>query len=151
MSQNTYKIQSDSTLIAGLSQLATTLGDVTRGYTEMEERAEADLLPVVRSLRKRHERDGGEVMALLEVAGGRPEDTGSMMGAVHELVAMARDWVGALDRRAIDGIIDGEKLVLDQYVSSLGATESNQEIHDVLVRQKNELEQEVADLASKSL
>lgn len=149
MTESTYTVDTNQTIVGGLSDLATTLVDVTRGYKEMEDRAEPDLLPTIKSLKDRHERDAAEVLSLLEKTGGRPEDTGSVMGAVHEAVATARDWFGGLDGSAIDAIVDGEEQVLEQYRDALAQTHGTPEIHDVMVRQKNELSQEVDALRAK--
>ena len=110
----------------------------------MEDRAEAELLPTVQEFRALHERHGAQLLALLEKAGGRPENTGSTMGAVHEAVAAARDWFGVLDASAIDAIIDGEIQVLDRYNASLKESTEMGEIHDVIVQQRNEIEKVIA-------
>lgn len=150
MTKSTYTVYADRTIVGGLSDLATTLADVTRGYEEMEQRAEGTLLPAVKSLRERHERDAAEILALLEKTGGRPDETGSMMGAVHQAVATARDWFGDLDGSTIDAVVDGEERVLEQYNSTLSETSGTPDVHEVVVRQRDGLRKEVHTLKTKA-
>ncbi|MGR3513515.1 MAG: DUF2383 domain-containing protein [Paracoccaceae bacterium] len=149
MNESTYTVYAEHTVVGGLSELATTLSDVIRGYEEMEKRAEAELLPAVQALKARHESDAAEILELLEETGGRPENTGSMMGVVHEAVATARDWFGGLDGSALDAIIDGEENVLEQYKSALPHVHAQPEIHDVVVRQRDALESEIETLKAQ--
>jgi uncharacterized protein (TIGR02284 family) len=140
MNKNNHAVFAEDPTVDALSKLTTMLCDVTRGYKEMVERAEPDLRPSVQLFHEMHTRHTAELMALLRKAGDDPEETGSMMGAVHEAVATVRDWLNALDESAIDMIASGEERVLNEYKTALEKTADNNEIHQVIVAQRNELE-----------
>ena len=136
----------DTDSIAALSDLVTDLVDVIKGYETMEERAEPDLRPAVERLHALHAAHCTALMEHLQAMGGRPEDAGSMMGAVHTAVATARDWFGALDGSALDSILDGEKRLIDSYTTALGVPHSDATLIALLEDQRAALRDEVLAL-----
>lgn len=100
--------------VAALSDLMTYIADVIRGHDRMKERAEPDLAPFIDRLHAMHRSHASAIAEHLERMGGRPEDAGSMMGAVHVAVATARDWIGALDTLARDELLRGEERLRGQ-------------------------------------
>ncbi|OAN79441.1 hypothetical protein A8B78_11975 [Jannaschia sp. EhC01] len=121
---------------AALSQLSTDITDVVKGYAVMEDRADADLRPIVQRLNALHETHAAALLNALETMGGRPEDAGSMMGMVHEAVATARDWFDSLNASALPQIIEGEERLIASYNDALVATPNAHELHDLLADQR---------------
>ncbi|MEM9755507.1 MAG: DUF2383 domain-containing protein [Pseudomonadota bacterium] len=128
---------------AALSQLTTDIADIIKGYEVMEERADADLRPVAQRLHALHEAHAAELLTVMEEMGGRPEDSGSMMGAVHQAVATGRDWFGALDASAIPQIVSGEERLLASYDDALGAAEPRPQLHDLLLEQRSAVRNQI--------
>jgi uncharacterized protein (TIGR02284 family) len=128
---------------AALSQLATDIADIMKGYEVMEQKADADLRPVAQRLHALHEAHAAELLTVMEEMGGRPEDTGSIMGAVHQAVATGRDWFGALDASAIPQIVSGEERLLSSYDEALGTTEMRKDLHDMLLHQRSTLHSQI--------
>lgn len=124
---------------AALSQLTTDIADIIKGYEVMEEKADADLRPIAQRLHALHEAHAAELMTVMEEMGGRPEDTGSMMGAVHQAVATGRDWFGRLDATAIPQVISGEERLISSYDAALDTAEARPELHEVLNHQRGAL------------
>lgn len=131
--------------VSALSDLMTDLADVIRGYDTMRERAEPDLAPFVERLYAMHQSHAAAIAVHLEKMGGRPEDAGSMMGAVHVAVATARDWFGALDASARDEIIRGEERLVDSYTTAIGAVETDPELSRLLEEQRAAIRHTVVD------
>jgi len=121
---------------AALSRLATDVADIIKGYAVMEERAEGELAPVAQRLHALHEAHAAELMTAMEEMGGRPEDTGSMMGAVHAAVATGRDWFDALDDSALPQVVAGEERLLSAYDDALDATRQTPELHAMIREQR---------------
>lgn len=109
----------------------------------MEKRADGDLRPVAQRLHALHEAHAAELLTAMEEMGGHPEDTGSMMGAVHQAVATARDWFDALDTSAIPQIVKGEERLLKVYDSALEATEVRPELQEMLLAQRAALQAQI--------
>jgi uncharacterized protein (TIGR02284 family) len=124
---------------AALSRLTTEIADIIKGYEVMEDKADADLRPVAQRLHALHEAHAAELLTAMEEMGGRPEDTGSMMGAVHQAVATGRDWFDALDASAIPQIVSGEDRLLSSYEAALSAAEPHEELRELLEHQRNAL------------
>lgn len=131
---------------AALSQLTTDIADIIKGYEVMEDKADDDLRPVAQRLHALHEAHADELMTLLESMGGRPEDAGSMMGAVHRAVATGRDWFGALDVSAIPQIVSGEERLLKSYDDALEAAQGRPEIHELLLDQRAAVQAQIDSL-----
>ncbi len=129
--------------IDALRDITTDIVDILKGYAEMQERAETDLLPVIQRLHALHETHAAELMDMLDRIGGAPEDAGSAMGLVHKAVATARDWAGALDATAIPQIVDGEKQVLSSYDRAVEAIVAPPELVTLLDRQRTVLAEHV--------
>lgn len=146
LTHDAYEIHSEA---ASLQNLATTLSDVIRGYDQILSRAAPDLVAPVQALRDRHERDAAEILTLLGAAGDAPDEPGSLMGAVHEAVVTARDWLGALDRDALDAILEGEERVLDHYAATLAETYEKPELHDLVAAQQQALETHLRTLQQR--
>jgi uncharacterized protein (TIGR02284 family) len=136
----------DTDSIAALSDLVTDVVDVIKGYEIMQERAEPDLRPAVDRLHDLHAAHCTSLMEHLEGMGGRPEDAGSMMGAVHMAVATARDWFGALDGSALESILNGEQQLIDSYTTALRVPHTNATLIRVLEDQRAALRDEVVAL-----
>lgn len=131
---------------AALSQLATDITNIVKGYEVMEEKADDDLCPVAQRLHALHEAHAAELMTALEEMGGRPENTGSFMGAVHQAVATGRDWFGALDASSIPRIVQGEQRLLSSYDDALEGAEPHRELHALLTDQRDALVSQIAAL-----
>jgi uncharacterized protein (TIGR02284 family) len=128
---------------ATLSQLATDIADIIKGYEVMEEKADDELRPVAQRLHALHERHAAELLTAIEDMGGRPEDTGSMMGAVHQAVATGRDWFGALDASAIPQIVSGEERLLSSYDTALESAGARPDLRKVLVHQRGTIRSQI--------
>lgn len=128
---------------AALSQLTTDIADIIKGYEVMEKKADADLRPVAQRLHALHEAHAAELLTAMENMGGRPEDTGSMMGAVHQAVATGRDWFGTLDATAIPQVVAGEEELLSSYDAALDSAEPRPELHELLLDQRGTLRSHV--------
>jgi uncharacterized protein (TIGR02284 family) len=128
---------------AALSQLATDIADIIRGYEVMEAKADAELRPVAQRLHALHEAHAEQILTALEEMGGRPEDAGSMMGAVHQAVATGRDWFGTLDRSAIPQIAAGEERLLKSYDAALAAVEPRPDLQKMLLHQQGALRSQI--------
>ena len=128
---------------AALSRLTTDIADIIKGYEVMEERADGELRPVAQRLHALHETHAAELMTAMEEMGGHPEDTGSMMGAVHQAVATGRDWFDALDRSAIPQIVTGEDRLLTSYDDALDAAELRPDLQKMLLDQRAALKAQI--------
>lgn len=128
---------------AALSQLTTDIADIIKGYEVMEEKADPELRPVAQRLHALHEAHAAELLTAMEEMGGRPEDTGSMMGAVHQAVATGRDWFGALDTSAIPQIVTGEERLLSSYDDALDTAEPRPELQEMLQHQRSALKSQI--------
>lgn len=128
---------------AALSQLATDIVDIIKGYEVMEKRADGDLRPIAQRLHALHEAHAAELMTIMEEMGGHPEDTGSMMGAVNQAVAAGRDWFDALDHSTLPWILTGEQRLLHSYDGALAAAETRPELQEVLLDQRAALEAQI--------
>jgi uncharacterized protein (TIGR02284 family) len=128
---------------AAISQLTTDIADIIKGYEVMEGKAESELRPIAQRLHALHEAHAAELLTAIEDMGGRPEDSGSMMGAVHQAVATGRDWFDALDETAIPQIVSGEETLLSSYDATLELTIPRPEIHAVLLHQRSALQAQV--------
>lgn len=102
-----------------LHQVRTGIEDVLSGYETLEERAEAEILPVVRKLNEMHLRHSAELQSRLDAIGDRAEDGGSIRGAVNKAVVTMRDWVSDLDADALPFIRDGEERLIGIYDDAL--------------------------------
>lgn len=131
---------------AAVSQLATDIADIIKGYEVMEEKADADLRVVAQRLHALHEAHAAELLTALEDMGGHPENTGSMMGAVHQAVATARDWFDALDGSAIPQIVSGEERLLSSYDRALGTALPQPELEDLLLQQRSTVKSQIEPL-----
>lgn len=140
MEPKTYAVNTAPEKDAALSSLVTDLVDVIRGYDEMKKRAEPDLRPAVERLHTLHEAHAARLMAGVAERGGDPDDAGSVMGRVHEAVAVARDWFGTLDCSAIDEIVDGEKRLIESYDDAAKALPADDEMRAIVTSQRQELE-----------
>lgn len=134
--------------IPPLRDLTTDVVDVLKGYTEMLDRAEADLLPTIQRLHALHDTHATALKDALARMGGTPGDTGSAMGFVHKAVATARDWVGALDETAIPQIVDGEKQILSSYDTALSEITQPPELTTLLHQQRGALAEHVNAIAT---
>lgn len=134
---------SDLDPVAAVSQLADDVADVISGYETMVERAEADLQPYVERLHALHKNHESRLLECLADKGGKPDEPGSYMSAVHETVATARDWFGKLDGSALDGIIDGEERLIARYRETARDTEGEPSLHEVVVDQQVALSSQV--------
>lgn len=128
---------------AALSRLTTDIADIIKGYEVMEERADGELRPVAQRLHALHETHAAELMTAMEEMGGHPEDTGSMMGTVHQAVATGRDWFDALDRSAIPQIVTGEDRLLTSYDDALDAAELRPDLQEMLLDQRAALKAQI--------
>jgi uncharacterized protein (TIGR02284 family) len=128
---------------AALSRLTTDIADIIKGYEVMEEKADDELRPVAQRLHALHERHAAELLTAIEDMGGRPEDTGSMMGAVHQAVATGRDWFGALDASAIPKIVSGEERLLSSYDTALESAGARPDLRKVLVHQRGTIRSQI--------
>ncbi|MFW5654123.1 MAG: DUF2383 domain-containing protein [Roseicyclus sp.] len=133
----------DRKAAAALSQLATDIADITRGYEVMEEKADAELRPVAQRLHTLHETHAREVSKALADLGRDPGDSGSLMGAVHRAVVTGRDWFGALDRSALPQVVSGEERLLSSYDAALDATRPEPEVHTLLLHQRRALQSQI--------
>lgn len=131
---------------AALSQLTTDIADIIKGYEVMEEKADGDLRPVAQRLHALHETHAAELLTVMEEMGGRPENTGSMMGAVHQAVATGRDWFGALDASAIPQIVSGEERLLSSYDNALDDTKPRPNLYDLLLHQRSAVRNQIEAL-----
>ena len=129
--------------VDAISELTTDVVDVIKGYDTMRDRAEGKLKPVVDRLHKLHEAHATELLELVSKAGGKPEDQGSMMAAVHTAVATARDWFGARDGSAIDQVISGERQLLQSYDKATAMCTDHDGFHRTLETQKKQLSSEI--------
>lgn len=133
----------DRNPVQAASNLVDDLADIISGYETMIEKADADLQPHVQRLHAIHERHASELMEILATLGGQPDSPGSMMGAVHTTVASARDLLGALDKSALDSILDGEERILRSYKGAADSAIMHDMLHEVLVRQRKALQEHV--------
>lgn len=132
---------------AALSQLTTDIADIIKGYEVMEEKADDDLRAVAQRLHALHEAHAADLLSTLEDLGGRPEDTGSMMGAVHQAVATGRDWFDALDASAIPQVVAGEERLISSYDAAIEAAEPNPTLHTMLLGQRMALCEQIDSLS----
>lgn len=132
--------------VKALSDLTTDIVDVIKGYETMRERAEPDLLSAVERLHALHAAHCTALMNHLAAMGGNPGDTGSVMGAVHTAVATARDWFGALDGAALDGILDGERRLIESYTTALSVAHEDRGVVALLEEQRAALRSEIVAL-----
>jgi uncharacterized protein (TIGR02284 family) len=121
---------------AALSQLATDIVDIIKGYKVMEKRADEDLRPIAQRLHALHETHATELMTVMDRMGGHPEDAGSMMGAVNQAVATGRDWFDTLDHSTLPWILTGEQRLLHSYDGALAAAETQPELQEMLLDQR---------------
>ncbi len=128
---------------AALSQLATDIVDIIKGYKVMEERADGDLRPVAQRLHALHEAHAAELMTVMERMGGHPEDNGSMMGAVNQAVATGRDWFDMLDHSTLPWILTGEQRLVHSYDNALTAAQTHPELQEILLDQRAALEAQI--------
>lgn len=135
--------QTGQTPVDAVSRLADDVADIINGYETMIERAEADLQPYVQRLHALHKTHETRLLQCLADKGSRPENPGSVMSAVHETVATARDWFGKLDESALEGIIDGEERLIARYRETARETEDVPSLHEVVVDQQVALSSQV--------
>lgn len=129
--------------IPALSQLATDIADVIKGYEVMEERADEDLRPIAERLHALHETHAADLMTALEQSGGKPEDTGSLMGLVHQAVMTGRDWFASLDASALPQIIQGEERLLQSYDDALEGVQAVPSLKTMLDDQRAAVQAQV--------
>lgn len=122
--------------VKALSDLSTDIADIVRGYEVMQEKADDDLRPIAQRLHALHEGHAAALLTAIDRMGGHPENTGSMMGAVHAAVATGRDWFGALDASAIPQIIDGEERLIESYDTALAQVTGIADVEDQVAEQR---------------
>lgn len=128
---------------AALSDLTTDIVDTLKGYSEMADRAEPELLPIVERLQALHETHAAALMETLGRLGGHPEAAGSAMGVINVAVAAARDWIGALDATAIPHVVEGEKRLLASYTTALRVLSHHQNVAQLVQDQRDVLAEHV--------
>ncbi len=133
---------------AALSQLSTDITDVIKGFDEMEKRSDPDILPIVQRLHTLHEEHSAALFTAIETMGGRPEDSGSMMGAVQVAVAAARDWFDKMDMSALPRIIEGEKRLTKSYDEAIAATSGHSGVRELLDNQRAAIEAQIDALSN---
>ncbi len=125
--------------VPALSDLTTDVVDVIGGYEYAVERAETGIRPTLEKLLNIHRRHAAELMEAVSKAGGHPDSSGSMMGAVHKAVVASQNWFGELDMSTLDGFFDGEERLLSSYDEAAAASDSVPEVSKVVCDQRAEL------------
>jgi uncharacterized protein (TIGR02284 family) len=121
---------------AALSQLSTEIAETVKGYEVMADEGDPDLREAAVHLHDMHESHASQILNAVETMGGRPEDAGSMMGAVRRAVSTSENWLGRLDREALPRIVEGEERLLASYDEALAATTDHPDIHEMLRQQR---------------
>ena len=132
--------------VAAVSTLTTDIAGVIRGYERMMEQADAELQPHVQQLHDMHVNHAARLVECLADSGGKPDDPGSLMGAVHAAVDSADDWFKAGRGSARDAIIKGEETLIGRYGEAADKTQVLPDLHDMLVEQREELRTHVNSL-----
>lgn len=143
---DSYSVNSADQPISAVSDLATSVSDIVKGYSTMVDKAEPDLKPVVERLHGLHTSHLGVLTSLISELGGRPDDLSSPMGNVHKTVAIVRDWMGALDASALDPIADGEERLVDEYTDAISHLVDHPAYQQKLEEQRDAIRDEVAQL-----
>ncbi|WP_425092160.1 DUF2383 domain-containing protein [Tropicimonas sp. S265A] len=141
-----YKTASVDQPKGAITDLATDIVDVMRGYKTMQERAEDDLRPIVERLHTLHSHHASALFRVLETYGGEPDKAGSIMGVVHSVVATARDWTGSLDTSALPQILAGEKQVINSYSAAIDNLKDAPRLRGILEDQRAVLRAHIAAL-----
>lgn len=144
----THQVPSPDRALSALKQVATDLADIVKGYEVMVDRAEPELKPAVQRPLALHESHSSEVLEELGRLGGNPEDTGSVMGLVHEAVATTRDWFGGLDDSALSAILDGEDRLVESYDDAIAGLENHPDCKALLEKQSKTLRTHIDALKS---
>lgn len=104
---------------SALHDVQTAIKDVLAGYDTLEERAEPEILPIVRKLKDMHHRHSTDIARHLTDLGEHADDEASIRGSVNKAVVAMRDWVSDLDADALSFVRDGEERLMGIYDDAL--------------------------------
>jgi uncharacterized protein (TIGR02284 family) len=102
-----------------LHQVHTATNDVLTGYDTMLERAEPEIMPILRELTSMHRNHADALKARLTAFGDSGEDDTSFRGTMNSLAVTMRDWIADLDEDSLNTVKRGEKALLDIYDDAL--------------------------------
>lgn len=131
-----------------LQDLVDTLVDVNKGYAEMVDRADDNVIAHVEPLAKRHAHDIECLLNEVRSTTNAPDATGSLMGQVHKFVVATRDATTGLDRDVLDAVKRGEDRVLDAYDTAIKAADYDSGLRKLLTEQRAALSKDVETLSA---
>ncbi len=112
------------TALETLETLHTRSVDVLAGFETMVTKAEPEFRPIAERFRSLHQRQIGEITAMLMAAGRRPDADGSFMSTVNRAVVSVRAFVDEIDADILKQVQSGEQHVLDAYADALAQPQS---------------------------
>ena len=107
-----------------LQDLHTRLLDTLDGYDKVLEKAEPDFAALVEEFRTLHTGQTDGVRALLRELGQPLASDGSLMGTVNRAVVEIRSWFDDIGHNVLDGLVDGEKRLLESFEAARDASPS---------------------------
>jgi len=133
--------------IEGLKKLHTTLIDTCRGYEEaLKDGQDNSLLPLFREMVELRQHDHREIHSALVRKGETPDENGSFMSIVHKTVIDVRSAITGLDQNSLPSFVSGEESVIGVYNNVLKECSADPEISQLLLRQKQQLENKIAKM-----
>ncbi|WP_306118841.1 MULTISPECIES: DUF2383 domain-containing protein [unclassified Roseitalea] len=132
--------------LTALATLQTRHVDAAKGYEEAAKRDEGEIAAVCQSLAELHNEQAETLSRILIANGGEPDADGSWLSLVHRSVLTVRDWADRLDQDMLNGFIDGEKRILEQFDTVLDQTGWSDDERRQLVAQRDRIEAEIGRL-----
>lgn len=129
-----------------VQSLFDTLIDISKGYAVLVERADPAVEGFIQDLADTHTRDIAEIEIAAKKQGVELDRSGTMMGEVHKAAVKVRDHISDIDSNALEAVADGEENVVKRYNSAIAETSEADELHNVLVTQRQELRGKIANI-----
>lgn len=127
-----------------LKSLHTAVIDSRNGYDEAIKDAEKpELGAIFEKARRLHARAHDDLHRMLAERGSAPDERGSFMTTVHEVVIGVRAAVGGLNRGSLRAFADGEEHTVAAYDDAIAANPTDAETLD---RHKAALEGVIAEM-----
>lgn len=131
-----------------VQSLFDTLIDVSKGYQELVQRADASIQGLIQDLADQHARDIEEIEATARQSGIELDRSGTLMSDVQKAVVKFRDLVSRLGPNVLEAIADGEETVVKRYDSAVKDLPEDHDLRTVLTRQRHTLRGKIGDLFS---
>lgn len=124
-----------------LKALHTAAIDSRNGYDEALKESDnpQDLAAVFARMSALHGENAAQLAEQLHLLGEKPDEDGSFMSTVHQVVMDVRSWFNGLGTSVLPGLIDGETRNIETYDDAIADVVQTPDILEVLVAQRARL------------